>query len=133
MNEIMDQLQPYITSIVVALVGLLTTVILAVISKLKVRVNEWIDTKIEESKIKISESQREQLHKIANEAFAHAESMFKTESGIVKLSKAFIYASEKLGLNGIKVTDDEITAAIEKACLEYNANKVKVVKGDKAS
>ncbi|MMZ65372.1 hypothetical protein D1872_277730 [compost metagenome] len=58
--------------------------------------------------------------------------MFNSETGRNKLNQAFIYASSKLGNLGIQVTAEEINAAIEKACLEYNANKVKVVKEDKA-
>lgn len=126
MNEIMDQLQPYITSIVVAVVGILTTIVLAFIAQLKTKVNLWIDTKT-------SASQRELFHKIANEAFAHAETVFSSETSRNKLNKAFIYASAKLSDLGIDVTAEEIHAAIEKACLDHNANKSKIVKKDKAS
>lgn len=118
MNQIMDQIQPYVVSIVVAIVGLAATLVLGFIAQLKTKVNNWIDTKT-------SESQRELIHKIANEAFAYAETAFKSESGRNKLNQAFVYASEKLGTLGIKVTSEEINAAIEKAVLEYNAQKKK--------
>jgi len=118
MNEIMDQVQPYIISIVVAIVGILTTVVLSLLAQLKAKVNVWIDTKT-------SESQRELIHKIANEAFAYAETVLNSETGRNKLNQAFMYASEKLGKLGIQVTAEEINAAIEKAVLEYNAHKKK--------
>lgn len=118
MNEIVNQVQPYIISIVVAIVGIIATVILSLLTQLKTRVNIWIDTKT-------SESQRELIHKIACEAFAYAESTFNSEGGRSKLNQAFMYASEKLGKLGIKITAEEINAAIEKAVLEYNAQKKK--------
>lgn len=126
MENTIELIQPYITSIVVAVVGILTTIVLGLLASLKTKVTVWIDTKT-------SASQRDLIHKIANEAFAHAESLFSSESGRVKLGKAFIYASGKLSNLGIKVSEDEVNAAIERACLEYNANKVKVVKENKAS
>lgn len=126
MENTIELIQPYITSIVVAVVGILTTIVLGLLASLKTSVKVWINTKT-------SASQRELIHKIANEAFSFAESTLSTESGRMKLSCAFMYTSEKLGMLGIKVTDDEINAAIEKACLEFNANKVKIVKEEKAS
>lgn len=124
MENTIELIQPYITSIVVAVVGILTTIVLGLLASLKTKVNVWIDTRT-------TASQRELLHKVANEAFAHAETVYNSESSRNKLNQAFIYASEKLGDMGIKVTKEEINAAIERACLEFN--KVKTVKEDKAS
>ncbi|MNI00946.1 hypothetical protein D3C73_537640 [compost metagenome] len=123
MNQFIQEIQPYIMSIVVAVVGLLTTVVLALLASLKTKVNLWIDTKT-------SVSQRELLHKVAAEAFAHAETMFMDESGLGtrKLNEALIYASKKLGNIGVKVSTEELKAAIHNACLKHNADKVKVLK-----
>lgn len=126
MRDFIEQVQPYIVSIVVAIIGVLTTMLLGFISNLKTRVNVWIDTKT-------SASQREILHKVASEAFSHAEAYFKAESSQAKMNQALDYASKKLANLGVKMTTDEIKAAIEKACLEYNANKVKVVKDGNAA
>lgn len=116
MENIIELIQPYITNIVVAVVGILATIVLGLLASLKTRVNVWIDTKT-------SASQRELLHKIANESFAYAETSFSTESGRNKFNKAFIYTSDRLGKLGIEVTAEEINAAIEKAVLEYNSKK----------
>ncbi len=127
MQNIWEQIQPSVTTIVITVVGILTTIVLSLLTTLKTRVNLWIDTKI-------SASQRELVHKIANEAFAHAETMFKDKGGEKKMNEALIYASDKLGKVGIKVTVEELKAAIHEACLKYNADKVKVLKdGNKAS
>lgn len=112
----MEHIQPYLSEIIQALVGILALLVLSFLALLRTRVNLWIDTKI-------SSNQRELIHKIANEAFAYAESTMSTESGRNKLNQAFIYTSEKLGKLGIQVTTEEINAAIEKAVLEYNAQK----------
>ncbi|MNN65728.1 Phage holin protein [compost metagenome] len=57
------------------------------------------------------------LHRVAAEAYALAE---KELSGSTpKFNKAFAYVSDQLGRAGIKVTSDEIKAAIEKAVLDY--------------
>lgn len=116
MGNIMEHIQPYVGEIVSALISILALVVLSFLALLRTRVNLWIDTKI-------SASQRDLIHKIANEAFSYAESTLNTESGRKKLNQAFIYTSEKLGKLGIKVTDEEINAAIEKAVLEYNSKK----------
>lgn len=126
MDQIWQEISPVLSNIVVELIKLLALAVLAGFGLLQLKVKSAIDT------VK-DKNNREMLHKIANEAFAHAEALFGSESGRQKLGKAFIYASSKLGNLGIKVTDDEINAAIERACLEYNANKVKVVKEEKAS
>ncbi|MBY9081188.1 hypothetical protein KIH86_23860 [Paenibacillus sp. HN-1] len=112
MNEIVNEAQPYITAIVLALIGLLTTVILRSISILQKRVTIWIDSRQ-------SVSERELLHKIAAEAFAIAEK--EVSGATLKYNAAFAYTSDRLGKAGIKVSSDEIKASIEKAVLDYNA------------
>jgi len=116
MQNIWEQIQPQVSGIVLTIVGILATVVLSLLALLKVRVSLWIDTKT-------SAAQRELLHKIANEAFAYAEATLNSGDGRLKLNQAFLYASEKLGKLGIQVSSEEINAAIEKACLDYNASK----------
>lgn len=112
MNEIWDQIQPQVATVVVAVVGILATVVLSMLALLQKRVKLWIDSKT-------SLAERELIHKIANEAYAYAEKQFKETGGPTKLSEAYDYASRLLGNAGIKVEPEEIKAAIEKAVLEY--------------
>lgn len=120
-QSIIEQIQPYVSTVVIAIIGLLTTVILGFINSLKNKAHEWFEANT-------SVKQREIIYQIASEAFSHAEAIYKEQNGKAKMNQAFIYASDKLGQTGIAVSPEEIRAAIEKACLEYNANKVKVVK-----
>jgi len=113
--NIWEHIQPALATIVIALVGILTTVILSLLALLKTRVNLWIDTKT-------SASQRDLLHKICNEAFAHAETLFQGQGAVRKMNEALQYASDKLGRLGIKVSTEELKAAIHDAWLK-NQNK----------
>ncbi|OZB90046.1 phage holin [Paenibacillus sp. XY044] len=127
MQSIWDQVSPLLSGIIVEIIKLLCVLVLAGFGYLQIKAKASIDTMK-------NKAQRELFHKIADEAFAYAEATFKNESSRNKLNKAFTYASSKLSDVGIKLSVEEITAAIEKACLEYNANKNKTLKdGDKAS
>lgn len=116
--NIIEYIQPYLEDIIKNVVGILALIVLSSFALLRTKIKVWIDTKT-------SANQRELLHKIANEAFAYAETVYNSEPSRNKLSQAFIYASNRLGKLGIKVTEEEINAAIEKAVLEYNAQKKK--------
>ncbi|MFC5528461.1 phage holin, LLH family [Cohnella yongneupensis] len=118
----MKGLEPYIGTIVEALVGLLVTYILAVIASLNGRLKEWLKTRT-------SAQQREVLHRIAAEGFALAESLFKGSSGPKKLNKAMLYVLDEATKRGLVISQDSIRAAVEKAVLEHNAK----VKGGKAA
>ncbi|MFD1136721.1 phage holin [Paenibacillus urinalis] len=125
MHDIWQDISPMISDVIVELIKILVVVLLAGLGLLQFKVKSAIDT------IK-NKNQRETFHKIANEAFAFAETMFTNEASQDKLNRAYDYASAKLKNLGITLTPEEITAAIEKACLEYNTKK-KVVIEDKAS
>ncbi|MBQ4899374.1 hypothetical protein KB559_11050 [Paenibacillus sp. Marseille-P2973] len=112
MQLIIEQIQPYITAIVISLVGLVATAILGVINTLKVTVKAYFEAKL-------STEQRALLHRIAGEAYAYAETAFKNAGGEMKLSEALAYASIQLKRRGVTVTAIELQAAIEKAWLEY--------------
>ncbi|WP_339236210.1 hypothetical protein MKX40_22165 [Paenibacillus sp. FSL R5-0517] len=49
--------------------------------------------------------------------------MYKEYEGDVKLNKAYEYASDQLEAVGIDVAGDEIRASIEKAVVDYKAQK----------
>lgn len=125
MDQIWNEVSPMLSQLVIEIIKILTVVILAGVGLLQARIKKAIDS------VK-DNNQREMFHKIANEAFAYAETTFKSETSRNKMTQAFMYASSKLGDIGIKVSDKEITAAIEKACLDYNAKKKFVIE-DKAS
>ncbi|QSF42638.1 phage holin, LLH family [Paenibacillus tianjinensis] len=114
MQTVIDQAQPYITTVVLAVVGILAAVILRAVALLQVKADTWFDAKL-------SVSQRELLHKIATEGFAYAQTVYKELGGEDKLQQALAYASDQLNVRGIKVSKEEIRAAIENAYLKYKA------------
>jgi len=73
----------------------------------------------------IAHIKNDQIRKAAAEGFALAEKRFTQLSGEGKFNQAFVYTSKKLGDAKIKVTPEEIKAAIEKAVVDYNWNKNK--------
>ncbi|MFF2910025.1 phage holin, LLH family [Paenibacillus sp. NPDC057934] len=118
MQSIIDGVQPYVTNIVLAVVGVLATVILRTVALLQQKANSWFDARL-------SVSQRELLHKVAAEAFAYAETVYKDKQNQVKLAQALEYATQQLGCRGIKIKPIEIRAAIEKAWYEYEGKDKK--------
>lgn len=118
MQPIIEQVQPYVSTIVLAVVGLLVTVILGMINTVKAKAEAYFDAKL-------SAEQRGLLHRIAGEAYAYAETAFRDGGGEMKLEEALHYASDHLQKRGINVTKVELQAAIEKAWLEMSKNNLK--------
>lgn len=116
MKDILEQAQPYLATIVLALVGWATTVITGSIKKAQKRAEAYYNAHT-------NEKDRALLHKIGMEAFSWAEALYKEHDGDRKLEEAFGYASEQLNVLGVSVSGDEIRAAIEKAVVDYNAQK----------
>lgn len=114
MQTVIDQVQPYITTVVLAIIGVLATVILRAIALLQAKADSWFDAKL-------SVSQRELLHKIATEGFAYAQTVYKDLGGDDKLRYALTYASKQLEIRGVIVSTEEIRAAVEDAYLKYKA------------
>lgn len=111
MQPIIEAAQPYITTIVTAIVGALAAVLLAAVGVIKAKAVTYLDSKLDAT-------QRELLHKVASEAFAYAETVYKSAESQAKLEQALDYATEQLDRKGIKVTPAEIRAAIETAYLK---------------
>lgn len=105
-------LEPIMQGVITA-VGIMISVGLV---WLRNKAEEWINART-------SRDQRELLHRIAQEAFAYAETAFKREGGEEKLRRAFEYADRELAARGIELDYEQIRAAIEKAVLDYKANK----------
>ncbi|MMZ53660.1 Phage holin protein [compost metagenome] len=78
------------------------------------KANEWINART-------TESQRVLLHKLAEEGFSLAKTVFKEADGPKKLQQALSYVTRQLQQRGIYLTDIEIQGAIEKAYLDYKA------------
>jgi LL-H family phage holin len=113
----LEHLQPYISTIVEALLGLLVAFVLGVVAMLRVRVTTWLEART-------TEAQRETLHKLATEAMALVESTYKGMNGPDKLNQAINYVAARVAWSGVDAAS--IKAAVEKAVLDYNAK----VKGD---
>ncbi|AET60277.1 hypothetical protein HPL003_17665 [Paenibacillus terrae HPL-003] len=119
MQTLIEGVQPYVTTIATAAVGVLTTFVLAGLNTVKGKVNAWLEART-------TAAQREVIHKIAGEGFAFAQTAFKQAGGERKLQEALQYASLTLSSQGIAVSQVELRSAIEKAYLEYKA-KTKAV------
>ncbi|WP_149095774.1 phage holin, LLH family [Paenibacillus terrae] len=119
MQTLIEGVQPYVTTIATAAIGVLTTFVLAGLNTVKGKVNAWLEART-------TEAQREVIHKIAGEGFAFAQTAFKQAGGERKLQEALQYASLTLTSQGIAVSQVELRSAIEKAYLEYKA-KTKTV------
>lgn len=109
METLWDSLQPIVTVVVKDVITFIAAGALIAYGLLKTKILSFI--------------KNEMLHRVASEGFSLAEANFKELSGSGKFNKAFAYTSDKLGRIRIKVTEEEIKAAIEKACLEYNSKK----------
>ena len=112
MQTIVEAVQPYVTTVVTALVGALVAVLLSAVAVIKTKAVTYLDSKLDAT-------QRELLHKVASEAYAYAETVYKSAESQAKLGQALEYATQHLGHKGIKVTPAEIRAAIEKAWYDY--------------
>lgn len=111
-QAIWEAIQPIVITIVKDLIGWITALLLILYGLFKTKILAFI--------------KNEMLHKVAAEGFSLAEAQFKSESGKAKMNAAYVYVSEKLGKIHIKVTKEEIEAAIEKVVLEYNQKQKKV-------
>ena len=109
---VVDHAQPYIITIVTAVIGLVATLLLGLLKTLKAKLDIWLDAKL-------SVEQRNLLHKIGKEAFTHAETVYKYADGEKKLDQAYTYATSRLASLGIKMSEQEIKAAIHEAWLSF--------------
>lgn len=110
----MQYVQPYLSTIIQALVGLLVTLLLVAVATIRKKAVAYLESHA-------TAKQRETLYRIAQEAFAYAESEFKAMGGQQKLEAAKGYLIHRLRAIGIDMTDAEIRGVIEKAVMEYNA------------
>ncbi|MEO3944116.1 phage holin [Gorillibacterium sp. CAU 1737] len=108
----MPYLQPYLEAIVTALVGLGVTLLLALIAKLRVSVQQWLDART-------TASEQEVLHLLAKEAYALSERLYIEGGGPEKRKQAIAYITEQLAQKGLILSPVKLEAAIEAAWLDY--------------
>lgn len=110
----MELLKPYLGPILEALLPVFLLYLVGVLQLARKKAEAWLVANT-------NDKQREILQKIGQEAFAHAETIFKGMGGQKKLDEAYGYAVQKLLGLGVVMTQEEIQAAIHKAWLEYQA------------
>lgn len=113
-----EQLQPYITAIMSGVGALVLAAIAVLVTKLRVKIEAWIDSKT-------TEAQRGILHKLAVEAAALAESAYIEGGGPAKLASAVAYVNKHVAQFGITFNAESIVAAIEKAVADANKGGAK--------
>lgn len=112
----MELIQPYVETIVQAVIGVLVAAVLGAVAVLKGKVSTWLEART-------TVQQREILHRLAQEASALAESAYISGGGPQKLQAAIDYVNERTKGYGIELSLLEIQAAVEKAVQDYNKAK----------
>lgn len=113
MDNIIEIAQPYLETIATAIIGLLAMLILALIARLRAKVEAWLSART-------SAAQRELLHKLAGEAYAWVEHQYATEDGHHKLNEAVRFVLDRLRLDKIGLSAEDVTAAVQKAWQELD-------------
>lgn len=113
----MGIIQPYLDTVVQALLGLVTAVVIAALIEIRKKVLEWIDKKA-------TNEQRDLIYKLAKEAFSFAETVYHQMDGRQKLDGAIAYLSKRLNDANINLTEEEIRAVIEGVVLGYNKDGI---------
>lgn len=114
MKTTLELAQPYLETIATACFGLLAMIILAFIAQLRRKVEAWLVART-------SSAQRELLHKLAAEAYAWMERQYGPEAGQQKLTEAVQYVMDRLHLEKIGLSVEDVTAAVQKAWQELDA------------
>lgn len=124
-QSIISLLHPYLITILqaalVGLVGVIGTYVL----QGKEHFLKWL-------RAHTTAKQRDTLHRLGEEAFAFAKTVYIDHDGPSKLAAAVAYFSSRLEEIGIDASTDEIRAAIEKAYLAYQAITTQPIATDTA-
>ncbi|QJC52772.1 phage holin [Paenibacillus albicereus] len=108
-------IQPYIDTIVQALVGLLAAAVLAWVATVRKRLDAWLEART-------TEQQRAVLHKMAAEAVSYVEATAASQGARNKLEEAMRYLQANLPVPIVaSLKDKELRAAVEKALYELKA------------
>lgn len=106
-----EQITQYATEILLAAIGVLVVLAKAWLAGLKQKAEAYLESKT-------TAEQRKTLVLLGKEAFSFAETAYKDLGGADKLEQAKKYLEEKAAVVGIKLTAEEVKAAIEAAWLE---------------
>lgn len=113
----MHYIQPYTSSILEALIGLLVVFVLGAIRSLRVKAETWLQSHT-------TALQLATVHKLAAEAAAFVEATVTSGDGAAKLERALDYVVKRLNAAGIPVDVVSVRAAIEKAVQDFNTKGV---------
>lgn len=112
-DQFMEILQGILVTIALGIVSYLTYVVGMFFNYLKVKTGDFFESRT-------TASQRETLHRLAEEAYARAEKI-----GRNKLYVAIEYVTKHMQQKGIPISEEEIRAAIEKAWIQFDRkNKI---------
>ena len=110
----MQSIQPYIETIVNALIGVIALALIAFLREARQKITSWMEANT-------NQSQRATLHLIAMEGWAYAEKLYTDLKGEDKMKQALLYVYERAREKGIPIDAKAIQNIIEKAVLDYNA------------
>lgn len=113
MQMLFEAAQPYIGTIAEAVVGLLAMVVIAILYKIKAKAEAWLEANT-------SAKQRDILHKVAQEAYALVEKEFPKTKGQAKLDAAIDKVIQRLSLDKMGFTVEDVRAAVQKAWAELD-------------
>lgn len=108
---IMQAVSDVLTAVFLAALGLIVRLALLEWRKVQPRLDEWLEKQVDAST-------RELLARVGREAFVFAETAYRQLSGPERLQYALEYATRVLNQYGVKVTPEEISAAIHSSWLE---------------
>jgi hypothetical protein len=114
MQTVLDLAQPYILTILQAVLAMLAAIVLALLYKLRSKIEQWLDTRT-------SANERELLHRLAAEAYAFVEQEWKELDGESKLEAAAEYVLERWKLRAVGLDYNSVKAAVRKAWTELDA------------
>lgn len=114
MVETVQEFNPYLHTLFWAVMNLLGGLLVVALFRVRGYVEKWM-------KARMTEAQRQVVHKLAKEAFSLAEQAYKASPGPVKLEQAKAYLRSQLAQKGIKFDDEQMQAVIETHVADYNA------------
>jgi hypothetical protein len=98
----------YISTVVIALVGLAVAAIGTAVTSLKPRINQFLIAHVGNQNAAVIEA-------VAHEAYSFAESMYANLDGPKKMNQAITYVTKRLPGYGIELGTDAIYGAVQSA------------------
>jgi hypothetical protein len=98
----------YVSTVVIAIIGLAVAAIGTAITSLKPRINQFLIAHVGKQNAEVIEA-------VAHEAYSFAESMYANMDGAKKMSQAMNYVTKRLPGYGIELGTDAIYGAVQSA------------------